>query len=97
MWAGDPLYDAYLPGQQYWGIDPLTDQGTAGVIMMAESGIVTLAIICLVLLRWAQRDFETQRLLELAEREGVPLSPERAERAVAAGHGGLLEERLKRH
>ena len=48
------------------------------------------------LLRWAARDTEKQRLLDLAAERGVPLAPERAERAVAAGHGARLEERLSR-
>ena len=30
MWAGTPLYPVYGPGEAYWGISPLTDQGTAG-------------------------------------------------------------------
>ena len=46
------------------------------------------------LLRWAARDTEKQRLLELAAERGVALTPERAERAVRAGHGARLEERI---
>lgn len=96
MWAGEPLYDAYAPGEAYWGIAPLTDQGTAGVIMMAESGLVTLGVLAWVLLRWEARDTEKQRLLDLADERGVALTPERADRAVAAGQGARLEERLNR-
>lgn len=96
MWAGTPLYPVYAPGQEYWGISPLTDQGTAGVIMMAEGGLVTLAVLAWTLLRWAARDAEKQRLLDLAADRGVALAPERAERAVSAGHGARLEERLRR-
>jgi putative membrane protein len=95
MWAGTPLYPAYAPGQEYWGISALTDQGTAGVIMMVEGGLVTLGILAFVILRWASNDAEKQRLLELASERGVDLTPERAERAVRAGHAGRLEERLK--
>ena len=96
MWSGSVLYVEYAPGQEYWNVSPLTDQGTAGVIMMIEGGLVTLGILAWALLRWAAHDTEKQRLLELAAERGVPLTPERAERAVSAGHGRTLEERLKR-
>ena len=96
MWSGTALYPVYAAGEAYWGISPLSDQGTAGVIMMTEGGIVTLGVLAWVLLRWAARDAEKQQLLDLAEERGVPLAPERAERAVTAGHGARLQERLKR-
>ena len=95
MWSGTVLYPVYAPGQAYWEISPLTDQGTAGVIMMIEGGIVTLGILAYTLLRWAKHETEEQRLLELAAARGVELSPERAGRAVSAGHGGRLEKRLR--
>ena len=94
MWSGTVLYPDYASGEHYWGITPLGDQGTAGVVMMVESGIVTFAVLAWTLLRWASRDIEKQRLLDLAYERGVELDPERAERAVAAGHGARLEERL---
>lgn len=96
MWSGAVLYTAYAAGEEYWGISPLTDQGTAGVIMMTEGALVTLGVLAWTLLRWAARDTEKQHLLDLAAERGVALEPERAERAVRAGHGALLEERLRR-
>lgn len=95
MWSGSVLYDAYLPGEDYWNITPLTDQGTAGVIMMTEGTLVTFGVLAWALFRWAARDTEQQRLLDLAAERGVPLTPERANRAVTAGHGQTLEKRLK--
>jgi putative membrane protein len=95
MWSGTALYPVYAAGEAYWDISPLTDQGIAGVMMTAEGGLVTLAVIAWALLRWAEHDAEKQRLLDLAEERGVALAPERAERAVTAGHGRRLEERLK--
>jgi len=95
MWSGTVLYPVYAAGEAYWGIDPLTDQGVAGAIMMAEGLLVTLGVLAYVLLRWAERDTEKQRLLDLARERGVALDEGRAERAVAAGHGSRLEERLK--
>jgi putative membrane protein len=95
MWSGTALYPVYAAGEAYWGISPLTDQGIAGVIMMTEGALVVLGVLAWTLLRWAARDTEKQRLLDLAAERGVPLAPERAERAVAAGHGARLEERLR--
>lgn len=94
MWSGTVLYPAYASGEHYWGITALGDQGTAGVVMMVESGIVTFAVLAWTLLRWASRDIEKQRLLDLAYEQGVELDPERAERAVAHGHGARLADRL---
>jgi putative membrane protein len=96
VWSAAALYPVYAAGEAYWGISPLTDQGIAGMIMMIEGSIVTLGVLAWTLLRWAARDSEKQRLLDLAAARGVPLAPERAERAVATGHGRHLEERLKR-
>jgi putative membrane protein len=96
MWSGAVLYTAYAAGEEYWGISPLTDQGTAGVIMMTEGALITLGVLAWTLLRWAARDTEKQHLLDLAAERGVALEPERAERAVRAGHGALLEKRLRR-
>jgi putative membrane protein len=96
MWSGTALYPVYAAGEAYWGISPLTDQGIAGVIMMTEGALVTLGVLAWTLLRWAERDTEKQRLLDLANERGIALAPERAERAVSAGHGAHLEERLRR-
>jgi cytochrome c oxidase assembly factor CtaG len=94
MWSGSVLYVEYASGQDYWNISAVADQGTAGVIMMVEGGLITLGALAWAILRWAAQDTEKQRLLELAEERGVALTPERAERAVSAGHGARLEERI---
>ena len=94
MWSGDVIYPVYEDRGGGWDISALTDQGTAGVIMTAEGGLVTLGVICWLFLLWAKRDTERQRLLDLAAREGVALDEARASRAVAAGQGARLEERL---
>ena len=96
MWSDTALYPDYGPGEADFGISPLTDQGIAGVIMTAEGGLVTLGVICWLFLLWAKQDSERQRLLDLADRAGVELDPARAGRAVAAGEGARLEERLRR-
>ena len=94
-WSGSPLYDAYAPGEAEHGISPLADQGAAGMVMMVESGAVTLGVLAWIFFRWAREDTERQRLLDLADREGVALDEDRAGRAAAAGQGARLERRLK--
>jgi putative membrane protein len=96
MWSGSVLYPDYAPGEAHWDISPLSDQGAAGVVMMVESGLVTLGLLTWVLLRWARETEERQELIELAEREGVALDPARAKRAVAAGEGERLRERIRK-
>ncbi len=94
MWSGTVLYPIYAEGERYWGISPLADQGTAGVIMMVEGTFLILGALAWVFFEVAREGEEKQRLLDLAEERGVALDEERAQRAVAAGHGARLEERL---
>jgi cytochrome c oxidase assembly factor CtaG len=95
MWSGSVIYGRYQANEAAHGISGLSDQGTAGVVMMAESTVVTLAVLTWLLLQWARRDTERQELLDLAHERGVELDPERAQRAVAAGQGALLRERIE--
>jgi cytochrome c oxidase assembly factor CtaG len=94
MWSGTILYDEYAAGQAYWGIEPLTDQSTAGVIMMLEGTFVALGVLAWVFFEAAREGIEKQRLLDLAQDRGVELDAARAQRAVAAGHGARLEREL---
>jgi putative membrane protein len=95
MWSNTVFYPDYAPGEADFGIEPLTDQGTAGIIMTIEGGFVTLGVLAWLFLMWAQQDTEKQRLIELAEERGVNLPEGRAERAVKAGQGARLEERIR--
>jgi cytochrome c oxidase assembly factor CtaG len=95
MWSNSVFYPDYAPGEAKWHIAAVTDQSIAGVIMMLEGGFVTLGVLSWLFLEWAKQDTERQRLLDLAEQRGVPLSDARAERAAAAGQGARLEERIK--
>jgi putative membrane protein len=94
MWSGTVLYPIYAPGERYWGISPLADQSTAGVIMMVEGTFLLLGVLAWVFLEVARQGSEKQRLLDLARDRGVALDERRAERAVAAGHGARLEARI---
>jgi putative membrane protein len=95
MWSNSVFYPDYAPGEAHWNISPLADQSIAGVIMTVEGGFVTLGVLTWLFLLWAQQDSERQRLLDLADQRGVPLSEARAGRAAAAGQGARLEERLR--
>jgi putative membrane protein len=94
MWSGSVLYPIYESGERYWGISPLADQSTAGVIMMVEGTFLVLGVLAWVFFEVAREGIEKQRLLDLARERGVQLDERRAQRAVAAGHGALLEERI---
>lgn len=94
IWSGQPLYDAYAPGQAKWDIAPLTDQGAAGNVMMLWTGAVTLALFTWLFFRAARRSAEKQELLDLADRHGFELDPARAARAVEADQGERLRERI---
>jgi putative membrane protein len=94
MWSGTVLYTIYAPGERYWHISPLTDQSTAGVIMMVEGTFLALGVLAWVFFEAAREGMEKQRLLDLAQDHGVDLDEQRAQRAVAAGQGGRLEERI---
>ena len=62
--------------------------------MMVEGSLVTLGLFCWLFLRAARQTEERQELVEYARAHGVELTPERAGRAVAAGRGAELRERL---
>lgn len=95
MWSGTLLYPRYEVAGAGTGIAPLTDQGTAGIVMMFESTILTLATLTWLFFRWARQDIEQQELLGLAAARGVELDPSRAGRAVAAGQAERLRERIR--
>jgi putative membrane protein len=94
IWAGSPLYPDYAPGEEYWNVSALADQGAAGVLMMIEQGLVTLGLFAWLFFRAARESEERQDLLDLAAARGVPLDEARAGRAVAAGQGERLRERI---
>ncbi len=94
LWSSGVLYPRYAAGQAEWGISPANDQSAAGAIMMIEGSIVTILLFCWLFLRAARESEERQELLELAAARGVELSEERVARAVAAGRGDALRERI---
>lgn len=94
MWSGSVLYPRYAEGQAYWGISPLADQSTAGVVMMVEGTFLGLGLLAWVFFEVSREGIEKQRLLDLALERGVELDEARAQRAVAAGQAERLERQL---
>jgi hypothetical protein len=64
------------------------------MLMMIESGFVTLGLFAWIFIRWADQDTERQRLVDLAHEHGIALDDARAARAVRAGEAARLEEKL---
>jgi putative membrane protein len=94
MWSGTVLYPKYAAGEAYWGISPLADQSTAGVVMMVEGTFLGLGLLAWVFFEVSREGIEKQRLLDLAVERGVELDEARAQRAVAAGQAERLERQL---
>jgi putative membrane protein len=95
LWSGTVFYPYYLKGDAHFHISPLADQNIAGAIMMVEESILTLGLFCWLFLRTARESEERQELLDYAHTRGLELSDARAARAVAAGRGTELRQRLQ--
>jgi cytochrome c oxidase assembly factor CtaG len=96
IWSGTIFYKFYAAGEARGHISPLTDQSVAGVVMMLEQSILTICLFCWLFLRAAAEGEEKQDLLDWAHARGIELSDRRAGRAVTAGRGAELRERLER-
>jgi len=96
LWSSAVLYPQYARGQAEHGITAANDQSAAGAIMMIEGSIVTILLFAWLFLKAARESEERQELQELAAREGVAMTPERIARAVSAGRGEALRERINR-
>ena len=91
---GKPFYDIYDPGRADWNMGATADQAAAGGLMMVEGSLLTIGLLAWLFLKIARQTDERQELVELAEKHGVELSSRRAARAVAAGRGDELRERI---
>jgi putative membrane protein len=96
MWDGQVLYKVYAAGEAKHNIEALTDQSIAGVVMMVEGVFLGLGVLAWFFFRAASEGIEKQRLIDLAFDNGVELDPDRAQRAVAAGHAKRLEAQILR-
>jgi putative membrane protein len=95
VFGGHVFYRVYAAGERAHGISPGADQNAAGAIMMVEGSLLTLALFAWLFARSAQEGEERQELLDLAQARGVELTEARAARAVAAGRGAELRQRIE--
>ncbi len=94
VFGGTSFYAVYGPGRAFWSISAQGDQVTAGAIMMVWESVLTLGLFCWLFLKTAREGEERQALLDLAQARGVPLTADRAARAVGAGRGAELRRRI---
>jgi cytochrome c oxidase assembly factor CtaG len=95
LWSSGVLYPRYSAGEAKWHVSPANDQSVAGAVMMVEGSIVTILLFGWLFMRAARESEEKQALVELAAARGVELSEDRAARAVAAGRGEALRQRIE--
>ncbi|MGI8920917.1 MAG: cytochrome c oxidase assembly protein [Solirubrobacteraceae bacterium] len=95
LWSSTVFYPYYTTGEAQRQLKPLEDQSLAGAVMMIEESFLTIGLLCWLFLRAARQGDERQQLLDYARVHGVSLTDERAARAVAAGRGEELRERLE--
>jgi putative membrane protein len=95
-WSGTVFYGFYKAGEAHAGVGALTDQSVAGAVMMIEESILTIFLFGWLFLRAAAEGEEKQDLLDWAAAHDIELSDKRAGRAVSAGRGAELRERLER-
>lgn len=95
LFGGSTFYGVYARGEAYWHVAPGADQAAAGAVMMVWESLLTLGLVCWLFLKTAREGEERQELLDLAGARGVPLTPERAARAVGAGRGAELRRRIE--
>jgi cytochrome c oxidase assembly factor CtaG len=95
IFAGSAWYPFYRVSDARWHISPVADQVAAGGVMMVEESLLTIGLFCWLFLRVAREHEERQALLDYALEHGLALDEDRAARAVAAGRGDELWERLR--
>ncbi len=59
-----PLYAPYIQAPRVWGLSPATDQQLGGLIMWVPSGLLNIAIISVLFIRWMQQQDAKQRTQE---------------------------------
>lgn len=91
IWSQTLFYPYYDQGA---AAHALAQQNVAGAVMMVEQMLLTVGLLGWLFFRLAAQDEDRQSLLDLADRRGTPLSPERAARAAAAGRTAELRHRL---
>ena len=91
---GDVFYRVYDPGRADWNVGAASDQAMAGGLMMLEGSVLTICLLAWLFLKTAKQTDERQELVEFARGQGIELTDSRAARAIAAGRGDELRERI---
>jgi len=92
IWSSSPFYPWYVHAHPLWGISAVRDQNLAGVVMMAEGGLVTLAALAWLFLKMFEEGELRQELIE----QGY--DPAQVARAVRYGRAHTLDPvRSKAH
>jgi cytochrome c oxidase assembly factor CtaG len=96
IWAQTVFYPVYRASDAAHGLSAATDQSLAGGVMMIEQILLTTFLLGWLFMRFVKRDEQRQALLDLAAKQGIALSDERAARAAVAGGDAAarLQERL---
>ncbi len=95
LWSDAVFYPFYLQGDSRHHLSPLADQNLAGAVMMVVVSLFTIGLFWWLFRRSAREALERQELLDFASAHGLPLSGQRAARAVSAGRGAELRRRLE--
>ena len=83
-WSSVGFYSHYDDVPRLWGLSQTADQSYAGVLMMSETGIITLTMLAILVYRAASESDQRQLLIERG------LDPERVRRAIRFGRGREL-------
>lgn len=67
-----PIYPIYGDASLAWGIDPVTDQTVAGLIMKLGGGVLLWAAIAIIWFRWVSREREWDRMEADLRSEPIP-------------------------
>jgi cytochrome c oxidase assembly factor CtaG len=95
IFGGTVFYPIYRSGDALWHISSTADQVAAGGLMMVEESFLTIGLFCWLFLRVARENEQRQELMDYAVQHGLELDDRRAARAVAAGRGDELLDRLR--
>lgn len=67
-----PIYEVYGDASLAWGIDPVTDQTVAGLIMKLGGGALIWAAIVVIWFKWVSREREWDRIEAELRSETTP-------------------------
>lgn len=88
IFAEKPVYHAYDTAYHLWGIDPVTDQQIAGVMMKLGEAFYIWGLILVLFFKWSSRHMEAERAgIVVTEREVLTWDEVRTELDELARHG----------